>query len=63
MKTFSLIAMLIAGFFIGAGVNIIIENNQDRQHLKLIRKGCCQFRVNEYTNEVAHFEDCDNLNH
>ena len=65
MKTFFLISFcFLTGLFVGGYLSKeFLKAKKDKQHLKLIRKGCCQFRINEYTNEVKHFEGCDNLGH
>jgi len=62
MKTTILILSVFLVVYWGLTVKTIIENEQ-KNPIKLIKKGCCQFRVNEYTHEVTHFEGCDNLNH
>ena len=37
--------------------------NQDKQHIKIQRVGCHQYRINEFTNEVQHLEGCNSVDH
>lgn len=60
----ALVLTLVCLCLISLKIYILFNHEtKDKQHLKLIRKGCCQFRINEYTNEVKHFEGCENLAH
>jgi len=38
-------------------------HNQDKQHIKVQRVGCHQYRINEFTNEVEHLEGCNSVDH
>ena len=65
MKTIFLIVIsAFTGIYAGAFImEVVITSKQQKSPIKLIRKGCCQYRLNEFTHEVTHFEGCDNLSH
>ena len=34
-----------------------------KQHIKVQRVGCHQYRINQYTDEVTHLEGCNSAEH
>lgn len=53
-----------AGIGLFAGIVLMdLSNKKDKQHIKVQRVGCHQFRINEFTNEVKHLEGCNNPEH
>jgi len=54
---------ILMGCLVFFVINLVDRVHKDKQHIKVKRINCCQYRVNEYTNEVTHMEACDNLNH
>jgi hypothetical protein len=58
--------LLIIGLItcmVGLGFQIYNEHTTDKQHIKVQRVGCHQYRVNQYTDEVTHLEGCNSAEH
>jgi hypothetical protein len=65
MKTLGLTLMIMVNvlwvWLLTCAFYMLSEHeSKEKNHIKLVKKGCCQFRINEYTNEVVHFEGCQN---
>ena len=59
-----LFAILTCCFLaIFGGVYYLDSKDQDKQHIKVQRVGCHQYRINEFTNEVQHLEGCNSVDH
>ena len=52
--------LVTLGLYLGAEYK---KQTAERQHIKIQRVGCHQYRINEFNNEVTHLEGCNNLNH
>ena len=58
-----ILLMLVASSIILGGIHYQDYKNQTKQHIKVQRVGCHQYRINEYNNTVTHLEGCNSAEH